>query len=69
MASKLILLQQFLNTEGDGVRVYVLDSGIFKGHEVFGGTNVFDFKNRTNTPYCGGGQEDQVQDTMFPKIE
>jgi hypothetical protein len=69
MPSKLILLQQFVNTEGDGVRVYVLDSGIFKGHEAFGGTNVFDFKNRTNTPYCGKGKESQVQDTMFPKIE
>ena len=65
MASKLILIQQFLNTGGDGVRVYVLDSGIFKGHEVFGGTNVFDFKIE-QIPHIAA---DQVQDNIFPKIE
>ena len=50
------------------MRVYVIDSGIFKNHAMFQGTPIVDFKGQTITPYCGNNEESVVSIRILTPI-
>jgi hypothetical protein len=51
--NRLIMIQEFLDFAGQGVNVYIMDTGIRTTHVYFqrGGAAV-NFKGKTITPYC-----------------